>query len=118
MKKVLVIEDNDNNLYLITFILEQNNYTVIAARDGLSGISMADTESPDLILMDVQLPDIDGIEATRRIRKKNSSTPIIAVTSYAMVGDDVKALAAGCNGYITKPINPDTFLNDVQKFLE
>ncbi len=119
MKKILVVEDNEANLYLTKFILEKNNYLVIEARTGSEGIEMATKEKPDLILMDVQLPDINGLEVVKRIRlsEADHKIPIVALTSYAMVGDREKALAAGCTGYIEKPINPDTFLQEIAKFL-
>src|SRR4030042_13727 len=105
MKRILIVEDNESNLYLIRFILEKNGYQVIEAREGIRGVELATKEKPDLILMDVQLPDIDGLEAARRIRasKTDREIPIVALTSYAMVGDSEKALAAGCTGYIEKP---------------
>lgn len=111
MKKVLIIEDNESNLYLMRFILEKNGYHVVEAREGVEGVNMAKKERPDFIIMDIQLPDITGLEATKRIRATDvdSNTPIIAVTSYAMVGDKDKAIAAGCTGYIEKPINPELF---------
>ncbi|MCX6006928.1 MAG: response regulator [Chloroflexi bacterium] len=119
MKKVLVVEDNESNLYLMRFLLEKNGFQVIEAKEGTQGVNMAKTETPDFIIMDIQLPDINGLEATRRIRdaEVNSNIPIIAVTSYAMVGDREKAIAAGCTGYIEKPINPDTFLAELKKYM-
>ncbi len=118
MKRILVIEDNDNNLYLMRFILEKSGYSVLEANDGLTGVSLALKEAPDLIIMDIQLPDITGLEATQRIRQSDSGKklPIVAVTSYAMVGDRDKTLAAGCTGYIEKPINPETFIKEIQKY--
>jgi two-component system, cell cycle response regulator DivK len=118
MKKVLVIEDNKNNQYLLRFILRQNGYTVIEANSGIEGIGLALKDDPDLILMDIQLPDVDGLEATKRIRasKVDRKIPIIALTSYAMTGDKQLALDAGCTGYISKPINPDTFINEIQTY--
>ena len=120
MKKILVIEDNENNLYLIKFILQRNNYQVIEARDGAAGVEMAAKELPDLILMDIQLPAIDGLEATRRISRSEATKhiPIIAITSYAMTGDREKAIDAGCVGYIEKPINPETIIKEISKFLK
>lgn len=117
--RILVVEDNETNMYLIRFILERNGYEVIAARDGGEGVRLAAAERPDLIIMDIQLPDINGLEATRMIRRAEAGgqTPIIALTSYAVVGDREKALAAGCTGYIEKPINPDTFMGEVERFL-
>ncbi len=119
MKRILVVEDNETNLYLIRFILEKSGYEVIEAREGAVGVELAVKEKPDLILMDIQLPDIDGLDVTKRIRasEADAEIPIIALTSYAMVGDKEKALAAGCTGYIEKPINPDTFIAEIEKFL-
>ncbi len=118
-KRILVIEDNENNMYLIRFILEKNGYEVIEARKGLTGVKLAIKEKPELVIMDIQLPDIDGLEATKRIRSIESEghIKIVAVTSYAMTGDKEKALSAGCDGYIEKPINPDTFINEVEQIL-
>jgi two-component system, cell cycle response regulator DivK len=119
MKIILVIEDNENNRYLIGFILRKNGYEVIEARTGEEGVELAIKEKSDLILMDIQLPGIDGLETTRRIResKADGEIPIIALTSYTMTGDREKALKAGCTGYIEKPINPDTFMSEVEKYL-
>ena len=119
MKRILVVEDNDNNLYLIRFILEKNGFEVIEARDGLSGVELAVKEKPDLILMDIQLPDINGLEATKKIRasEADGDVPIIALTSYAMTGDRERALAAGCTSYIEKPINPETIMSEIKKYL-
>jgi len=119
MKRMLVIEDDETNMYLIGFILRKNGYEVIEARTGEEGVELAIREKPDLVLMDIQLPDIDGLEATKRIRESEADgkIPIIALTSYAMTGDREKALAAGCTGYIEKPINPDTFIGEIEKYL-
>jgi two-component system, cell cycle response regulator DivK len=119
MKRVLIIEDNENNLYLARFILENNGCTVMEAREGITGVEMAIKEKPDLIIMDIQLPDISGLEATRRIREIETDGKmfIIALTSYAMVGDREEALAAGCTDYIEKPINPETFISSIKKYL-
>lgn len=118
--KVLVIEDNDKNLYLITFILEKSGFAVVAARNGRDGIDMACRERPAIILLDIQLPVMDGYEVARRLRQteETKSIPIIAVTSYAMVGDREKALQAGCTSYMEKPINPATFVGEVEKYLK
>jgi two-component system cell cycle response regulator DivK len=117
--KILVIEDNEQNLYLITFILEKNGFSVIAARDGREGIDKACGETPALILLDIQLPLMDGYEVARRLREIDAmkEIPIIAVTSYAMVGDREKSLDAGCTGYMEKPINPVTFMDEISKYL-
>jgi CheY-like chemotaxis protein len=119
VKRILVVEDNDTNMYLIRFILEKGGYEVIEAREGAVGVELAIKEKPDLILMDIQLPDIDGLETTRRIRasEADGDIPIIAITSFAMSGDRERALAAGCTGYIEKPINPDTFIAEIEKYL-
>ena len=119
MKSILVIEDNEQNLYLVTYILEKGGFLVRAARDGLEGISQAAAARPDLVLLDIQLPGMDGYEVARRLRALPgfSSLPIVAVTSYAMVGDKEKALAAGCSGYLEKPIDPGTFLDSVKSFV-
>ncbi|MCR4421789.1 MAG: response regulator [Exilispira sp.] len=118
MSLILIIEDNEQNLYLEKYLLEKNGYSVEFANNGFEGIKKLENIFPDLILLDIQLPEIDGYEVARRIRKleRHKNTPIIAVTSYAMVGDKEKALESGCNGYIEKPINPDTFILEIQKF--
>lgn len=120
MTKILIIEDNEQNMYLVNFILEKHGYEVIQAWRGDTGINLARETNPDLILMDIQLPSMDGYTVAREIRKieKLSSTPIVAVTSYAMPGDREQALAAGCSGYIEKPINPDTFITEVRQYLQ
>lgn len=116
---VLLIEDNEQNRYLACFLLERNGYRVICAEDGLLGIQRAIGLVPDLILLDIQLPAMDGYEVARALREIPAlkQTPIIAVTSYAMVGDREKTLASGCDGYIEKPINPDTFIAEITRFL-
>lgn len=118
-KKTLVIEDNEQNIYLVTFILEKNGHQVIQARSGDEGVTLALQEIPDLILLDIQLPGMDGYSVAREIRKspKLKEIPIIAVTSYAMPGDRESALEAGCTGYIEKPIDPETFMTQVESFL-
>ena len=117
---VLVIEDNEQNLYLVRFMLEQSGFIVYEARDGRKGISLASELRPDLILLDIQLPLLDGYAVAAELRKNPAlqATPIIAVTSYAMAGDREKALAAGATGYIEKPINPNTFVDQVRKTLD
>jgi CheY-like chemotaxis protein len=119
-RKILVIEDNEQNLYLITFILEKNGYKVVQARDGREGIEMAESVKPAGILLDIQLPVMDGYAVARELRKNPAlkSVPIIAVTSYAMAGDREQTLAAGCTGYIEKPINPETFMSEVEQYLK
>ena len=116
---VLYIEDNDQNFYLVDFILKRKNFRVSRARDGLEGIEVASMMDFDIILLDIQLPQMDGYETARRLRKIDSleDTPIIALTSYAMVGDREKTLAAGCTGYIEKPIDPTTFTAQIERYL-
>lgn len=108
MKTILVVEDNDKNMYLICFIVCRMVHRAIQARSGEEGFECALAERPDLIFMDIQLPGIDGLEATKRIRrsKADGTVPIMALTSYAMAGDRGRLLDAGCSGYIEKPINP------------
>ena len=117
-RTVLLIEDNAQNRYLATFLLEHSGYRVVAAEDGPEGIRKALELLPDLILLDIQLPAMDGYAVARALRAIPTlqQTPIVAVTSYAMVGDREKSLAAGCNGYIEKPINPDTFVAEIGRF--
>ncbi len=119
MKKILVVEDNETNMYLITFILKNRAYGVLEAKSGEEGVEAAKRETPDLIIMDIQLPGIDGLETTRQIRESEADgkVPIVALTSFAMVGDREKAIEAGCTGYIEKPINPETFMQEIEKFL-
>jgi two-component system cell cycle response regulator DivK len=114
--RVLLIEDNEQNRYLTTFLLERHGYTVEVAGDGPTGIRMAVESPPDLILLDIQLPTMDGYAVARSLRGVPSldPTPIVAVTSYAMVGDREKCLEAGCSGYIEKPIDPETFVGQVE----
>ena len=117
--KILVIEDNEQNMYLVTFILEKHDYQVFQAKNGMDGISLASQQKPDLILLDIQLPFMDGYSVARELRKMVElvKTPIIAVTSYAMSGDRENALKAGCSGYIEKPINPETFITQIEQYL-
>jgi CheY-like chemotaxis protein len=118
--RILIIEDNEQNLYLLTFILRKHDYAVETARDGKQGIQEALRVRPDLILLDIQLPGMDGYTVARNLKNHSelSDVPIIAVTSYAMMGDREKALEAGCTGYITKPIDPDGFMSQVERFLQ
>lgn len=118
-KKILVVEDNEKNLYLMKFILQKAGYSVIEAVNGKEGLKKAKTELPDMILMDMQLPVMNGYEATSLIKadKKTKDITVIALTAYAMKGDREKTLQAGCDEYIEKPINPDTFVEKIQKYL-
>jgi len=117
MKRILVVEDNKNNMRLIVKILKSNGYEVIKAETGEEGVSLAIEERPDLILMDVKLLDIDGLEATKRIRKSEAdgNVPIIAVTSYAMAGDRERFLKAGFTAHIEKPIDPYKIIREIEK---
>jgi two-component system cell cycle response regulator DivK len=115
---ILLIEDNEQNRYLATFLLERRGYRVVCAPDGPAGLALAPGLAPKLILLDIQLPGMDGHAVARALREIPAldATPIIAVTSYAMVGDREKSLAAGCNGYIEKPISPETFTAEITRF--
>lgn len=118
-RNILLIEDNEQNRYLATFLLEQHGYHVTSAVDGARGIETAQTLRPDMILLDIQLPTMDGYAVASALREIEylQQTPIIAVTSYAMVGDREKSLSSGCTGYIEKPINPETFVQEIERFL-
>ncbi|GAB6143905.1 response regulator [Desulfocicer niacini] len=114
-----MIEDNDNNMELITFILESNNYDTIRAETGQAGIDLAIRERPDFIILDIQLPDIMGTDVLKQIRASEigDTIPIIAMTSYAMAGDREKLLGAGCDGYIEKPIDPIMVMKQIEKVI-
>jgi two-component system cell cycle response regulator DivK len=118
-KRILVIEDTEDNRQIVRDLLESAGYELVEALDGLEGVAAAEREHPDLILMDIQLPGIDGYEATRRIRAIPSlaTVPIIAVTSYALSGDEAKTRAAGCDGYVAKPFSPRQLLAKIREFL-
>ena len=115
-RRILLIEDNEQNRYLATYILEHKGYQVLHAPDGATGIDIAAAEQPDMILLDIQLPNMNGYQVAKALRQnpRVPPVPIIAVTSYAMVGDREKAIESGCTGYIEKPINPDTFIQEVE----
>lgn len=117
---ILVIEDNEQNLYLMRFLLERHGYHIVEARDGLEGIRLAESLLPTLILLDIQLPLMDGYAVATELRRRPvlKETPIIAVTSYAMVGDRERALAAGATDYIEKPVDPETVLERVRQHIE
>lgn len=119
MQRVLVIEDNKDNLRLITYALERHGFEVIAAETGMKGVELAISVRPYFVIMDINLPDIDGYEATRRIRESraNGDIPIIAITSYAMSGDSDRIIHAGCNGYFEKPIDPLTIIDKIQELV-
>jgi len=118
-KRILVIEDTEDNRQIIRDLLSSVGYEMIEATDGVAGVELAQKEHPDLILMDIQLPEIDGYEATRRIRAvpELKTVPIIAVTSYALSGDEAKTREAGCDGYVAKPFSPRQLLAKVREFL-
>ena len=118
-KKVLVIEDNSDNLQLITYVLERSGYEVLAETSGEDGVEAAIREKPYFIIMDIMLPGIDGLETTRRIRASlaDGQIPIIAMTSFAMSEDCGKALAAGCTGYFEKPIDPLAIMEDIHNII-
>lgn len=118
-KNILLIEDNEQNRYLVTFLLTNHGYAVTEAPDGPQGIERAAEGGYDLILLDIQLPEMDGYAVAEALRNNpvTAGVPIVAVTSYAMVGDREKALASGCNGYIEKPINPETFVSQIEHYL-
>jgi two-component system cell cycle response regulator DivK len=117
--RILYIEDNFDNRILIKRVLEAEGYTVIEAENGTTGLSLATTSAPDLILMDINLPDIDGYDCTARLRQMDNGkkTPIVALTANVMEGDRMKALDAGCDGYIPKPIDVDNLPNQVAAFM-
>ena len=119
MAKVLVVEDNPANMTLATFLLQSAGHSVLMATDAETGVALAGAEQPDLILMDIQLPGIDGYEAARQIKAEPAlrPVPIIAVTSYALSGDATKALAAGCAAYVTKPYSPRALLAMIREHL-
>ena len=118
-KRILVVEDTEDNRQIIRDLLSSVGYELIEATDGAQGVALAQSQHPDLILMDIQLPQIDGYEATRQIRAtpELAQVPIIAVTSYALSGDEAKTRAAGCDGYIAKPFSPRQLLAKIREFL-
>jgi CheY-like chemotaxis protein len=117
--KVLLIEDNPQNRYLARFLLEHHGHEVTQAETGPEGLALAASFLPDLILLDIQLPGMDGHEVARRLKANDAlrHIPVVAVTSYAMVGDREKCREAGAEGYIEKPINPETFVAELARFL-
>lgn len=119
MAKILLVEDNENNRDMLSRRLIKRGYEVITAVDGAEGVRLAQAENPDLILMDMSLPVLDGWEATRRLKAESGTTaiPVIALTAHAMAGDREKALEAGANDYDTKPIELPRLLEKIQKIL-
>ncbi len=118
MKKILIVEDVEMNRDLLVQLLE-DNYELVEAKDGLEGLEMITSESPDLVLLDISLPEMDGYEVTRAVRADEaiSQVPIIAVTAHAMAGDEDRALEAGCNDYLTKPIDEEELWAKVEALL-
>ena len=116
MKTILIVEDTELNIDLLTQLLE-DEYNLIVAKDGAQGVSMAQENNPDLILMDISLPVLDGYEATRQIRTTMASTPIIGLSAHAMQGDELRAREAGCNDYLIKPIDEDLLLKKLKDYL-
>jgi len=118
-RTILLVEDNELNRKIVRDLLKRTSYRLIEAHDGEAAVTTALEQSPDLILMDIQLPKISGIEATRRLREHESTamTPIIAITSFALSGDDQKAKEAGATAYIAKPYSPFTLLDLIRKLL-
>ena len=116
---ILIIEDNPQNMYMMQFLLEKNGFRIIGAQTGVAGIEKAIRHKPDAILLDIQLPEMDGYAVAAELIKHEAlaNIPIIAVTSYAMVGDREQILAAGATGYIEKPINPDSFVDEIKHYM-
>ncbi len=119
-KRILYVEDNFQNKRLVRKILKSRGFEILEAEDGLTGVEMATNENPDLILMDISLPGIDGVEATQRIKAHNGTAmiPIIALTANAMRGDRERFLAAGCDDYLPKPISTRDLLAMINKFFD
>ena len=118
-KKILLIEDNEQNRYLVRFFLQKHGYEVMEANSGPEGIESAERTRPSLIILDIQLPGMDGYSVARRLNESSltKGIPILMVTSYAMAGDREKGIAAGASGYVEKPIDPETFLAEVEGHL-
>ena len=118
-QRILLIEDHEDNRRIVRDLVTSVGYELVEATSGEAGVAMVETHAPDLILMDIQLPGIDGYEATRRIRANAAlrHIPIIAVTSYALSGDDAKAREAGCDDYVTKPFSPRVLLAKIRQYL-
>lgn len=116
---LLIIEDNPQNFYMMRFLLEKNGFKILGAENGIEGIDMALRHKPQAILLDIQLPEMDGYAVAAELKKypKLKDMPIIAVTSHAMLGDRERILDAGATGYIEKPINPDTFVSEICRYL-
>jgi CheY-like chemotaxis protein len=116
MKTILIVEDTELNIDLLVQLLEED-YHLLLARDGAEGVRVAQQINPDLILMDISLPVMDGYEAKRQIRMTVPATPIIGLSAHAMQGDELRAREAGCNGYLTKPVDEDLLMQKLQEYL-
>lgn len=118
--KILLVEDNENNRYLAQFLLEREGFATEMTANGRQALEAARRNQPDLVVMDIQMPEMDGYETAERFKSDRTlqDIPIVGVSSYAMPGDRARALKAGFAGYIEKPINPDTFAQEVKKFLK
>lgn len=118
-RRILVVEDHEDNRQILRALLKSAGYQMLEAEDGEAGLELASKERPDLILMDIQLPKMDGYEATRRLKADQQlrAIPVIVITSYALSGDEEKAKAAGCDAYVTKPYSPRQLLSKIKEFL-
>ena len=118
-KKILIVEDNELNMKLFNDLLEAHGYITVTTRDGTKAVGLANSERPDLILMDIQLPEVSGLDITRQIKENDElkDVPIIAVTAFAMKGDEDKIRECGCNGYVSKPISITTFIETIRSHL-
>jgi two-component system, cell cycle response regulator DivK len=119
MARILVVEDNSSNMKLVTFVLESSGHTVLGSADAETGVTLARAEQPDLILMDIQLPGMDGLQATALLKNDPTTRgiPVVALTALAMKGDEERILEAGCDGYIAKPMAYQALLDAVASFL-
>jgi len=119
-KRILIVEDNELNMKLLNDVLEAHGYDIVKTGSGAAVLDLARTHRPDLVLMDIQLPDMSGLEAVRQLKSdgQTQSIPVIAVTAFAMAGDERKALDSGCDGYIAKPIMLREFLATIEEFLK
>jgi len=116
LKTILIVEDTEFNIDLLVQLLEED-YNLLIAKDGVQGVAMTEKHHPDLVLMDIAMPLMDGYDATRKIREKFKKLPVIGLSSHAMTGDKEKAIAAGCTDYITKPIDEDELIRVLQRHL-
>lgn len=115
---LLIVDDNAQNLYLARFLLERSGYEICEAHNGQEAVAVAQTQRPALVLMDIQMPGMDGLEATRQIKAGMAAPLVVALTAKVMAGDREAILAAGCDGYIQKPIDPDSFVSKVETYLQ